>query len=462
MRRVTVFYGNSVSLPKLFCGGMFLLFFFCLYPVLHAASQPSLDLEISASQKSQDELSQEAEGILEDLADLRGVHLMKKVNIAFANKDFFGRYYLRRLQTQYPSAEKTNYEEAFQALGLLGKGEDLFSSYINVFLSVVQGLYDPETKTLVMLQDGSTSDQERIMAHELVHALQDQQFDLKAFLEGEKGLSLDEQFARTSLIEGEAEGLSLDWRLREEGKDFTSIGDIAPWVEQGNSFKRAGLKAIGKRTVSADAINFPYVYGVTFFQRWVRLKGWKNTDQLYRHPPRTTQQIMNEGCYFPHPLPYVRVQLADLSGKPLQGYRRIWENSLGEFGWEMVLRNYLGEEDSSRAVTGWEGDEVQVYEGDHDPSPLLTSFLVFRDEKSSNLFFNAAKSCLEKKEKIQNWIRDDDTISWAALADGKEVYLEKFGKRVIWLENTPLGFTPRIRAALWDFQRVPFFVAHPN
>lgn len=329
-------------------------------------------------------------------------------------------------------------------------------------MSVVQGLYDPETKTLFLLEGGRSGDQERVMAHELVHALQDQQFDLKAFLEGERSLSLDEQFARTSLIEGEAEGLSLDWRLREEGKDFTRIGDIAPWVEQGNALERAGLKAFGKKAVSADAINFPYVYGVTFFQRWVRLKGWKSVEEMYRNPPRTTQQIMNSGSYYPHPLPYIRVKLADISGNPLQGYRLIWQNSLGEYGWETVLKNYIEEDDAASAVAGWEGDGVQVYEDTQNSTHLLASFLVFHDEKSSQTFFKAAKLCMGKKLKIQSWVRSDDSINWTTLTDGKEAYLERFGKRVVWLEETPAGLTPRIRASLWDFKRLSSEVEPPK
>ncbi len=414
----------------------------------------NIDLEAIASQKSQEEIAREADEILRELASIKGISVKKKVKVAFVEREYLGRYYLSHLQAQYPPQEKEAYETAFQALGLMGKGEDLFSSYLSVFLSVVRGLYDPESKTLYLLKDASSDDQERVLAHELVHALQDQQFDLKAFLESNRGLTLDEQFARMSLIEGEAEGLSLDLRLRGDGKDFTRMADIAPWIEQENAYVKEGLKAFGKSDFSSDAINFPYVYGVTFFQRWVRQNGWKSVGGIYLHPPRTTQQIMNTASYFPNPLAFARVNLSDLSGNPLRNYRLIWKNSLGEYGWETVLLNYLGDEESVKAVAGWEGDGVQIYSENGTSSWLLTAFLVFRDEKSSKLFFNAAKSCWTKKMKIQSWIRSDDTINWATLADSKEAYLERYGRRVVWLEEIPEGFTPPIRSSLWDFQRL--------
>jgi len=437
---------------------------FCLgfSNTLFAVTPPNVDLDTLAYQKSEEEVAQEADEILAELAALRGITLKGKVKIVFADKTFFSRYYLRHLQEQYSAPKKENYEAAFQALGLLKPGEDLFSSYLSVFLSVVQGLFDPETKTLFMLQGCHSRDIEKVMAHELVHALQDQQFDLKKFLAGNQDLNMDEQFARTSLVEGEAEGLSLDWRLQEEGRDFTRIEDIAPLVEQGNLFEKVGLKALGKKTVSANAINFPYVYGVTFFQHWVRLNGWKNVGQLYLHPPQTTQQIMNSGYFFPRLIPFIKVKLADLSGGPLKQYRKIWENSLGEFGWQTIFRNYLGDEESAKAVTGWEGDTTQAYKKDKESMCLLTSFLDFRDESSSKIFFKTAKHFLGKKDKILSWIRDDETISWAALSDGRESYLERFGKRVVWLEEIPQGLTPRVRASLWDFQRVSGVTAHQS
>jgi len=96
---------------------------------------------------------------------------------------------------------------------------------------------------------------------------------------------MDEQFARTSLVEGKRKVCPLIGGCKKR-TDFTRIEDIAPLVEQGNLFEKVGLKALGKKTVSANAINFPYVYGVTFFQHWVRLNGWKNVGQLYLHPPK--------------------------------------------------------------------------------------------------------------------------------------------------------------------------------
>jgi hypothetical protein len=430
-----------------------LLAFAFFFTVQTLCSAP--DLETLASEKNLSELSQDAGEMLHGLANLRGVPVHGKVKIAFADKEFFARYYLRQLQAQYPSQTKNVEETAFRTLGLLGQKDDLFFAYLRVFLSMVRGLYDPDTKTLYLLEGLSAGEQERVMAHELVHALQDQEWGLRGLLDGLRELTLDGQFARIALIEGEAEGLSLDWRLREQGKDFTQLGDIASWVEQGNYLERKGLKAIGKRSLSADTINFSYVYGLTFFQHWVRQKGWKTLDELFRNPPQTTQQIINEEDYYLKRQTFVRVQMDDLSNAegPLTGYRKVWENSLGEFGWETILQTALENEEAAQIMKGWEGDEIQVYKRQGDLSCPFVGYVLFRENSSAEKFFSASKTCLVKKWPDPIPIRTDDTIFWVTLGSGKEAYLERYGRRVIWLEGIPFGKTPLVRSKVLDFKR---------
>src|ERR1035438_5362554 len=97
-----------------------LLIFFCLdlKNILFAATTENLDLDILACQKSEEELAKEADEILSELADIRGIVPKSKVKIVFADKAFFSRYYLKQLQEQYPAPQKENYEAAFQAMGL--------------------------------------------------------------------------------------------------------------------------------------------------------------------------------------------------------------------------------------------------------------------------------------------------------------------------------------------------------
>ncbi len=430
--------------------GLFLVFFHLPSPLF-----PGPDLEILASEKNLTELSQEADVMLHGLAALRGIPVRLKVKIAFADKEFLARYYLRHLEDEYSTPAREGEEAAFRALGLLGAKDDLFTTYLRIFLSLVRGLYDPETQTLYLLKGLSPREQERVMSHELVHALQDQEWGLQVLLDGLRNLTLDGQFARTALIEGEAEGLSLDWKLREDGKDFTQLKDIAPWVEQNNFLEREGLKAFGKKSVSTESINFSYVFGVTFFQHWVRQKGWKTVDEVFHNPPQTAQQIIKQESYYPKRQTFVRVQMDDLaqSGKPLLGFHKLWENSLGEFGWESVLGTALERRESARTMAGWEGDGVQVYGMEGRESNPLVAYLIFREDVSAEKFFSAGKTCLEHKWTSLTPIRTDDTIFWVTTGNGLEAYMERYGRRVLWLEGIPVGKTPQIRSEVWDFKR---------
>jgi hypothetical protein len=332
---------------------------------------PAADQELSpdqiASHKDQEEILQEADSIFAEVSRLSGLAIKSPVAKKFENKAFFRDYYTRQLEQQYPPAKKAAYEKAYMILGFLPPGGDIIRSYLDSFLKVVQGLYDPKTKTLYLADWIDWQDQENTLAHELTHALQDQHFDLTGFLAQGEGLSMDEQFARSSIMEGQAVAIALNLSLEDRGTDFTRVVNIAEWVGLNNYLSASGQKAFGHRVFLNEAINFPYVQGATFLQNYVRAYGWKGMEALFRHPPRSTRQILHPSEFFPKRHNPIRIQLGDLSAGPLPGYTRIWEDSFGEYGLTTLLAQEVGEKEAQRAAAGWRGDRFQVYE--KRPSP---------------------------------------------------------------------------------------------
>jgi hypothetical protein len=116
------------------------------------------------------------------------------------------------------------------------------------------------------------------------------------------------------------------------------------------------------------------------------------------------------------------------------------------------LAQEVGEKEAQRAAAGWRGDRFQVYE--KRPSGLLLSgYILFAGEDEAEGFFGECRDFLNKKYRIEQVRRTDETIHWATLKGGDaEVYLERFGKRVVLIIGSAPNQTARIRGELWDIR----------
>jgi hypothetical protein len=413
-------------------------------------AQPSTSaIDRIIDEKSQSEILRQADDMFREISRLRGLPIKHPIQKAFENQAFFRDYYSKRLGEQYPPSKKQGWEKGFQALGLLPKGLDLIETYLNAFMKVVRGLYDPKSKTLFIANWIDSRGQEQTLLHEMVHALQDQYFDLEAYLDQSGRESFDSQFARNSLIEGEATALTLNYTLEDQGQDFTRLVNIAKWAQLNNLFEATAAKAFGRNSALHDVMNFPYVYGAAFLQKYVKAYGWAGLSNLYLHPPTSTRQIIHPAYFFPRRRKLLNVQIEDLSRGPLSSCRKVWGTVLGEYGWTLALRQYLPENEAWRATRGWMGDCTQVYETEGSGRLILVGYLIFDNENSAEIFFGSYRSLLSRKHEIESFRRADDTINWACLAGNEEVYVEQFGRRIVIIERTTPEQTAKVRGALW-------------
>jgi hypothetical protein len=107
--------------------------------------------------------------------------------------------------------------------GLLNSEFDLHSFYIDLLSEQIAGFYDDETKEMVVVQDLTFSGPEKLTyAHEYVHALQDQHFDLKNGLQFSDEICEQEMercSAVRALLEGDATFLEFEWFVSHSTRD---------------------------------------------------------------------------------------------------------------------------------------------------------------------------------------------------------------------------------------------------
>ena len=133
---------------------------------------------------------------------------------------------LEALDEEYPAAERRRDEAVMRLLGLVPEAVDLEEVYSRIYETQVGGYNDPVRKRLRVVEGAAMASQanaETILAHELVHALEDQAFELR--LEDVSGLD-DRALAYTAFVEGTATVVMFEYGERHFSSEAILLGAL--------------------------------------------------------------------------------------------------------------------------------------------------------------------------------------------------------------------------------------------
>lgn len=290
---------------------------------------------------------------------------------------------LIRLQTdQYSEEDARQDAELLWLLRLSDDRDlDLFNLYIDLLTERVLGYYDPETKELYVVNDEPTLSPlgEMTLAHEIVHALQDQHTDLLRL--DDDDVDGDRAMAHSALIEGDAEVTATRYVL--EYFDRAQLMDLAT--------ESAGAASDVLDSVPAyirDSLYFPYTEGVEFATQLYQLRGTDGQTAALTDPPASTEQILHPEKYLTERDDPLTVVVQDL--QPILGDS--WDveqtDSIGEFDLRVLLREN-GARDADNAAAGWGGGQFSVY-GGPDAGNILVAVTIEWDTAADADEFVAA------------------------------------------------------------------------
>jgi hypothetical protein len=231
------------------------------------------------------------------------------------------------------------------AIGALPAGTDLRQVLVDYGTSQIVGFYDTTNRRLVFEGGAQPTPFERFtLAHELTHALQDQNFGL-SLLDRLNDTCQDERAeAFLSLAEGDAVETQVQWartnlsaeeiaQLQDEANSFPPPPPTPPFVEQ--------------------LFQFPYPNGQSFVEALQNRGGEQAVDDAFRNPPVSTEQILHPEKY-PGDVPQP-VSVPDLSSKLGQGWSLLDQQEIGE-GWLLTLLQLrLPAGTAKDAAAGWDG-----------------------------------------------------------------------------------------------------------
>jgi hypothetical protein len=260
-------------------------------------------------------------------------------------------------------------ELTMKKFGLLPRDFDLKEFLVKANGQSIAGLYDEETKTIWLLNTVSFDKQGPILAHELTHALQDQNYDLGRWAKaGEKpagktkagdddnGVVDESTTARHAIVEGQAMVVYIDYLLAPFGRNLKDTPGVVASMEDTAVSATIDTELMHKAPmVLREAGSFPYREGLFFEADILGKRGKQAAFQgVFAQPPRNTHEVFDSNAYLeraklmPVVIPDVRPLLSN-------DYEVFDSGSFGELDVRALLKQFGDKHGATDFASAWQG-----------------------------------------------------------------------------------------------------------
>ncbi len=251
------------------------------------------------------------------------------------------------------------------AFGLAPPAADPQRIYLDVLDEQVAGFYDPFTKALMVRKnppkaagDGALRD---VLAHEIEHALQDQNFgfpDLNALADE------DQRLARVAVYEGDAMAVMAAVAAHHAHRPVkASLAMTATALRAIDTIQLLKLSGHSETLLNAPAVvreelTLPYLAGLGLVVEVFRRGGWPLVDRLFARPPASSHQVLHPEAYFAGERP-ARIALPPAP----PGTRLVATGRMGELGARLALEQCVDPQVVKDFSAHWAGDAYIIVEG---------------------------------------------------------------------------------------------------
>ena len=265
-------------------------------------------------------------------------------------------------------------ELTMKKLGFLPREFNLREFLVKATGQQIAGYYDDETKTISLLNWVPADRQEPILAHELTHALQDQNYDLGKWMKAasqpepgankkeEEGENDDRAIARKAVVEGQAMVVYVDYVLAPLGRNLTDTPGLIYQMEE------PAVKAVQDSQMLHDAPmilreagSFAYNEGLIFEGELLQKGGKKMAFAgAFARPPRNSHEILQPETYIngeklqPLHVP----DLTQLIGEQYDVYDT---GGIGQLDVRAYLKQYGERRNADDVSSAWQGGAYAAY-----------------------------------------------------------------------------------------------------
>ena len=385
-------------------------------------------------QQTPTNLLAQADQVLKEMSQLTGLPIKAPLKKEIINREGVRKYLVENLHREMSPEELHAQQATLRAFGLVTRDFNLEEFLINFYTEQAAGFYDPVRKTM-FIADWVPPDMQRLaLAHELTHALQDQNYDLEKFLHAVKSDD-DAVNARQALVEGYATAAMMEALLKP--MSLASFPALEPIMSQviDKQFQEFPAFSSAPFFFRFQAL-FPYIQGMSFMQRGLQLGGWKRLNQLFSNPPDATREIFTPNVYFQkEPLPEVSLPRPSAL-ENLHGLHFVAGNIMGELGYYALLGQLLSEDEAKRLSNNWMADRYLVYEDSNQNYTLVGRTRWARPDIASSFFDDYHTILTHKYFDLAADKQSTPDLFVGSTSAGKVILLHA-GDECLWAEGIP-------------------------
>ena len=341
-----------------------------------------------------------AANTLKVVSRIRGLEVRREVPCKLQNKSEVRSYLRETLRTKIPVEKLKAEERVYKFLGFIPEDFNYQNGLLKLYLANLGGYYDPDEEYYGMASWIGEQSQGFIAAHELVHALQDQHFNLDSLLDFEKYTS-DALLAHSALAEGDATATMI---LFGSNLEAASLGkmDTSRFILETEKSLIENESTRDVPVTLAKFLVFPYTDGFRFVRELIDRKGYAEIDKAFKKLPVSTEQILHPEMYIKGVRGYEDIRLPSLTEGQQKIFKRkpVYDDRYGEFFIWTWLGLYLPDEVARQAAKGWGGDRLVFYQ-ENLKADRKVELLFWRSKWDSSLdaseFFNAVKAAFAKR-----------------------------------------------------------------
>lgn len=312
-------------------------------------------------------------------------------------------------------------ELTYRLLGLIDSNNFLVGYPPNLWVDPDGALYVPDNHGLLISGVGFAAKEKYLFVQGMGQDLINDQFDINSY--GIYPLCVQEAQtcdAIRALVKGDAALLANQWLTSIATNEEQYLQDQPNYLI---------LPVSSPPLFLEQDLAFPYISGENFAQALYNSGGWDAVNAAYMNLPETTEQIL-------HPEKYLSEEGAvPVEHPPLQDilddqWRQLFNESLGE--WKLYLMLAYGADfsavidqlEAERAVTGWGGDQVQIYYNDFQSSYVLAAHWVWDSSTDASQFSATFEDYLEARNSAWAPLEFQDLDCWEQVGEVSCFYVK--------------------------------------
>ncbi len=343
-------------------------------------STPGQSMPPSASAaQTPEQLLAMTDEVARQVEAMRGWTFKQPVKKELTTPDQVRQYLEQQAAKSLPDGKAQREQALLRTIGLIPPTMDLKKTWLAVLESQVAGFYDPDTKTMHLVnRQGMPLFVERItLAHELTHALDDQYVDLQAFTKSGDSDTDDLELTTQSVVEGSATALMMQYAARAMMSGGVDQKALQEYGQQEADRNKAFLEAPRYFSAMLGA----YICGTQFLARGQLMALLVAPDDkaigeallaARKEPPSSTEQILHPAKYWDAAKRDDPVVVDDAAAGAWLAQPGRWvvaTDTIGEMliailtsapGTKVNLQNMQPNAWTNAAATGWGGDRFYL------------------------------------------------------------------------------------------------------